>query len=437
MKEQQVFYKGKTIPQSYFEKYVNEILYMFAKNKITSNNLVICKANTHIGIYIQWLACEKAQVIPIFVSSEYSIDHIKLLNNNIGASIILESIGVNNYIHIISDSNKKPTFLNNIDDMGVIHMTSATTGNPKMVLRTKKQLDAEIDRYSKYLGITEHDIILPIVPLYHSFGFISGMLLSIKLNAKLVIPDMVMPRNIIKLSNDSKATVILGVSYFYKKMIEVNHKYSLNKELRYIISSGGPMEEGVQKKFKERFGLDLLQQYGSTETGSLCIGLSDNYKCVGKPIPDVKVKIINDEYNKPCLYVSTPETIGCYVTKDSVVKLQGELYKMGDLARITDDGKVELLGRWDDILIVDGKKINKNFVASIIQQIEHVDEVNLFLNKYNDVIELTCQYSGDKEVEKSIFIEYCRKFLAEYQIPKRYLRVSAIEKRIKKSWKTE
>ena len=68
---------------------------------------------------------------------------------------------------------------------------------------------------------------------------------------------------------------MLGVPYFYRKMLDVSNKYYLNNELRYIIASGGPMEEGLQREFKKRFGRKLLQQYGSTETGSLALGYSE------------------------------------------------------------------------------------------------------------------------------------------------------------------
>lgn len=288
------------------------------------------------------------------------------MNNNIGAKVVLESVGTDHYVYLISDTCSKSPFLNNIKENSIIHLTSATTGNPKLVVRTKEQIDSEITRYSKYLNIDENDSILPIVPIYTSFGFISGMLLSMKVNAKLILPDIILPRNIIQLSNLNKATVMLGVSYFYRKMLAISSKYTLNNELRYVISSGGPMEEGLQKDFKDRFGIKLLQQYGSTETGSLCIGCSeDSYRSVGKPIPGVKFKIINDKDDKPWVYVSSPTTIGAYMTKDGIVELDKTLYKIGDLGRIKENGEVELLGRSDDILVVDGKKVDKKWLLQL------------------------------------------------------------------------
>ncbi len=333
--KQCVIYKGEVVSDDFRQTNIRQIISILKEKEIKYKDVVICKSDSHIGVYLHWLVCTEMGLIPIFVSSEFSINSIKLLNNNIGAKVVLESIGTNHYVHLISDTCSKLPFLNTIKENSIIHVTSATTGNPKLVVRTKEQIDSELTRYSIYLNIDENDSILPIVPLYHSFGFISGMLLSMKVNAKLILPDIVLPRNIIQLSNLNKATVMLGVPYFYRKMLAVSSKYTLNNELRYVISSGGPMEEGLQKDFKDRFGIKLLQQYGSTETGSLCIGCSeDSYRSIGKPIPGVKFKIINHEDDKPHIYVSSPTTIGDYVTKDGIVELDKMLYKMGDLGRI-------------------------------------------------------------------------------------------------------
>lgn len=436
--KQYVSYKGEFVSDDFWHVNTRKIVLMLKQKKIGYKDIVICKSNSHIGVYIHWLACVEIGFIPIFVSSEFSIDSIKLLNNNIGAKVVLESVGIDHYVYLISDTCSKSPFLNNIKENSIIHLTSATTGNPKLVVRTKEQIDSEITRYSKYLNIDENDSILPIVPIYTSFGFISGMLLSMKVNAKLILPDIVLPRNIIQLSNLNKATVMLGVSYFYRKMLAISSKYTLNNELRYVISSGGPMEEGLQKDFKDRFGIKLLQQYGSTETGSLCIGCSeDSYRSVGKPIPGVKFKIINDKDDKPWVYVSSPTTIGAYVTKDGIVELDKTLYKIGDLGRIKENGEVELLGRSDDVLVVDGKKVDKKMVASVIKKINCIDKVNIFLTKNNDTTELTCEYCSDKKVTKETFVNHCKTVLANYQIPKKFLKVNEMKNVGRSSWKTE
>lgn len=434
--EQCVYYKGEKVSADYFNSTILHIISILKEKKIGYKDIVVCKSDTQLGTYIHWRVCIKLGIIPIFSFAEFSKESIYNLGNCISFKAILETKGEESYVHTTNIIQSVPSFLSNIEDNSVIHMTSASTGIPKLVLRTKTQLDAELFRYAKYLTINENDVILPIVPISHSFGFISGMLLSMKVNAKLVLPDVLLPRNIIQLSSRNKVTIMLGVPYFYRKMLSVSDKYNLNEELRLVIASGGPMEQGLQMEFRKRFGKKLLQQYGSSETGSLCIGFSaEEHRCVGKPIPSVEAKIINDKWDKPCLYFSSLDTIGDYIFENKIKKLDRKWYKTGDFGDIDKNGEVRILGRCDDILIVDGKKVNKLYVSLIITQIKGIKAAEVYLEKFNDVTELTCKYSGDASLSKGNFINYCKNILAEYQIPKRYIRVENIQEN--GTWKTK
>ncbi len=433
--EQIVIYKGNELSDNFLNQGISELVSLMEKRKLKYKDLVVCKSDTHLGTYFQWRACQILGLIPIFSFSEFSIESIENLRKCVDFKAIIETNREMTYIHDSFNKELQHSFLQNIEDGSVIHMTSASTGVPKLVLRTKTQLDAELSRYSKHLKINEHDVILPIVPISHSFGFISGMLLSMKVKATLVLPDILLPRNIIQLSNVSKSTFMLGLPYFYRKMLSVSNKYNLNEELRVVIASGGPMEQGLQSDFQKRFDKILLQQYGSSETGSLCVGYStEDYRCVGKPIPGVEAVIIKDEWGNPCLHISSSETIGSYVYQNTETKLNGHNYKMGDLGEIDSEGRIRLLGRCDDILIVDGKKVNKNYVATVLTQIKGVEDVEVYLSKHNNMVELTCEYSGDVTLTKDEVMNHCRRFLAEYQIPKKFKKVKSIQK--KETWKT-
>lgn len=430
--KQKVIYKGEELSNSFFSKSINTMIKKIDANGIKSRDVVICKADTPLGVYLNWITCCKLNLLPVFVPSGCSLENINVFKTSINFKAILDLQGLD--LHLRVNSIKYDSdLLRNVEQHSVIHMTSATTGSPKFVLRTKKQLDEELRRYIAYLKIDKSDVVFPIVPLDHSFGFISGMLLSIKLGANLVLPDMLLPRSIIKLSNDYKATFMLGSPYLYKKMLEVSSDYNLNDELRYIIASGEPMIEGIQDRFKKRFNKKLIQQYGSTETGSLCIDLyGRDYNCVGKPIPGVKLKFITtNKFLKKCIYVDSPNTIGSYICGNSEKYLGNKLYMTKDVGELRSDGSVVLWGRIDDILIINGKKVDKYLVASVIEQIKGVTKAKVFLKKHNDVKELICEYVGSEDLNKAVFIEHCKKVLADYQIPKNFIRIDN-----KTTWKT-
>lgn len=431
--ESNINFGENNISDEYLTINIEKILQLFISKNVKENDLIACKSDTHIETLIQWLACNKMGVIPILIAKEYSIEKIF----NICKKIYIKGILISsNMEHCIIDSynNEYSYKLNGISPGAVIHLTSATTGNPKLVLRKKEQLDFEVLRYCKYLKLSSSDIFLPIVPFYHSFGFISIMLVLLKLKARLIVPDIILPRNIIDLINKYKVTLIFGVPYFFNKMIKVSDKYAFSDSVRYIISSGSAMERNLQINFYNKFKKNLLQQYGSTETGALSISSSgDNFNNVGLPLKGVKFNIVKDKNDKEWIYVLANRTIGSYVDENGVLNLKDKLYKMGDLGHIDSAGKLIIEGRGDDILILAGKKINKKNVANVIKKIPDIKDAEIYIDKNLLTEELCCRYCSNMEIKTEFFIKYCKQFLTKYEIPKNYFRVFNMKSNV--SWK--
>ncbi|HFH8836853.1 TPA: AMP-binding protein [Streptococcus agalactiae] len=432
--KQNLYYKGEQLNKFFIENKILHMCNLLGKKHIRDNEIVICKSDSQLGVYIQWETCLRMNLIPMFIYKETTESTLTEFRKIVDIRIVIEY--KNNEIYLFSFDKQicETNILNKWDTGSVIHITSGSTGYPKLVLRTKLQMEEELNRYASFLEITENDVVFPLVPLNHSFGFISGMLLSKKFGLDLILYDNLIPRNILNISNKSKVSIMLGLPYFYKKMIGLPEKYKFNSELRYIISSGGPIEKGIQKQFFERFDKKLYQQYGSTETGSLSIGYSEiNSGYVGKPFDGIEVSV--DEV-KGCLYVDTPKTIGAYITKNGIQRLDESIYKMGDIGRVIDSGGIELLGRDDDIIIINGNKIDKELVIRCIKKINHIEEVDIFLRDFHNMEELICEYVSSIELDKRDIISFLSKYLSTYEIPKNFKRVKALSNKKKVNWKT-
>lgn len=431
--KQNLYYKDEQLNKFFIENKILHMCNLLEKKRIRDNEIVICKSDSQLGVYIQWEACLRMNLMPMFIYKETTESTIAEFRKIVNIRIVIEYKNNEIYLFLFDKQICKTNIPNKWDTGSVIHITSGSTGYPKLVLRTKLQMEEELNRYASFLEITENDVVFPLVPLNHSFGFISGMLLSKKFGLDLILYDNLIPRNILNISNKSKVSIMLGLPYFYKKMIGLPEKYKFNSELRYIISSGGPIEKGIQKQFFERFAKKLYQQYGSTETGSLSIGYSEtNSGYVGKPFDGIEVNV--DEV-KGSLYVDTPKTIGAYITKNGIQRLDESIYKMGDIGRVTDSGGIELLGRDDDIIIINGNKIDKELVIRCIKKINHIKEVDIFLRDFHDMEELICEYVSSIELDKSDIISFLSKYLSSYEIPKNFKRVKALSNKKKANWK--
>ncbi|KYM41156.1 hypothetical protein A2U10_00580 [Fusobacterium necrophorum subsp. funduliforme] len=432
--KQNLYYKDEQLNKFFIENKILHMCNLLEKKRIRDNEIVICKSDSQLGVYIQWEACLRMNLMPLFIYKETTESTIAEFRKIVNIRIVIEYKNNEIYLFLFDKQICETNIPNKWDTGSVIHITSGSTGYPKLVLRTKLQMEEELNRYASFLEITENDVVFPLVPLNHSFGFISGMLLSKKFGLDLILYDNLIPRNILNISNKSKVSIMLGLPYFYKKMIGLPEKYKFNSELRYIISSGGPIEKGIQKQFFERFAKKLYQQYGSTETGSLSIGYSEtNSGYVGKPFDGIEVNV--DEV-KGSLYVDTPKTIGAYITKNGIQRLDESIYKMGDIGRVIDSGGIELLGRDDDIIIINGNKIDKELVIRCIKKINHIKEVDIFLRDFHNMEELICEYVSSIELDKSDIISFLSKYLSSYEIPKNFKRVKALSNKKKANWKT-
>jgi long-chain acyl-CoA synthetase len=228
---------------------------------------------------------------------------------------------------------------------------------------------------------------------------------------------------------------LYGVPFLFEKMLKLKETYKFNNDIRYIISSGEKMIKDLQPKFYNKFNVWPIQQYGSSETGSLALSdVGDEHDVIGHPINGVKFSIESNEDSKNNILVSTKDTIGSYIAKGKLIKLDKEWFKMGDVGGIRDDGKLILYGRNDDIIIKGGEKISLDNVTEIIKKMPEINNVFIYQSK-NVLQEIICSYSSSEEICNEKFINHCSKYLPKYQIPSQFIRVDKIDNPSHYSWK--
>lgn len=429
-----IYIEDEKISDKLIENKISALAENLQENNLTNGKLIICKAANPLGTYIQWMACEKVNIIPLFAPYDFPIENSSILNYLPFESIIYTSSMLESSLKQLQVSNSA-LFDSNIPIGSVIHMSSATTGDPKLILRTKQQMDNELSRYCTRLALSEQDVILPMVPFYHSFGFISVMLAGIKVNDTIVLPNIILPRNILHLCNQYGVTILYGVPYLFDKMLKLNKSYNFNKNIRYIISTGERMIEGLQAKFYKKFNIWPIQQYGSSETGSLALSeFGDEYNIIGLPLSGVEFYIDCEGSSKNNILVSTKDTIGSYVVNGNLLNLDNERFKIGDIGEIRADRKLIIYGRSDDIIIKGGEKISITAVTKVIKLLPEIDEVLIYQSN-NALQEVICNYSSNQVISNDKLINHCKQYLSNYQIPSQFIRVEKIENCRHHSWK--
>ena len=146
--------------------------------------------------------------------------------------------------------------------------SSGSEGVPKGIELSHMNILGNTQQIASVLNVNDDDVIVGSLPLFHAFGICVTTFFPLIEGIKMVAhPDPTDGLAIGKLVNKYKATIMCGTSTFYRLYI-MNKKLSplMFESLRYVVAGAEKLSMKVKKDFKEKFGKDILEGYGTTET---------------------------------------------------------------------------------------------------------------------------------------------------------------------------
>src|SRR5580704_4618894 len=259
---------------------------------------------------------------------------------------------------------------NSADDVAVLMYTSGSVGLPKGVLLTYGNLQSDVDAAITAVNFQRKHKFLGIIPLFHVFGLTAMMLAPIQLGATIVYMARFSPVGTLNAIREHSISLVLGVPSMFGAILRLKSASPDDfKAIHAIICGGEPLGANLREAFLARFGVQLLEAYGMTET-SLAISLNtpqiNRPGSVGKPIPGMEIKIVDDAGGKvPAeepgeIWVRGPMVLKGYhnLPAETAASLTADGYfKTGDLGRIDADGFLFITGRKKDLIIVAGEKV--------------------------------------------------------------------------------
>lgn len=400
-----IFYKNTEVPL--------EIL----KHKITIN----AKANIVAFICNSDLDCLAAEIYRTVTDQSVFIIPSYLQKNTINKLILHVKPDI---IYVMNNGEFKDSFCNlklrgsiSLIPGSILFVTSSSTGEPKVVYKTKSQLHFEIHRYIKMYDITREDTLFPIVPLFHNYGYVCGLLTAYHADASLIIQDNLYPSKIVDISNRYNANIWLSVPDFYKQLLICSKE--LSYELKRAICSCSKVDNDLLTKFKSKFGIPLTQQYGSTETGSLAI--SDEVDCANQFTIFMEGVELNCDKRSGEILVHSSETMGSYIINNKVVKIPNNPYHTGDVGKV-ENNKMVITGRLDDIINIAGNKVSLTYLQKEILKCKGINSVSIEFKRTTYSAYLICYFSSDI-ISETIVREFCKHELPKHFIPQKYVKV--------------
>ena len=340
-----------------------------------------------------------------------------------------------------TDDEDLLTVKKTLSNRDVVNMqyTSGTTGFPKGVMLTHRN----ILNNGYYIGerqkFTEEDRLCITVPLFHCFGIVLALMAIITHRATMVMIELFDPLMVLGAVQKEKCTALYGVPTMF--IAEFSHPmfdiFDLSS-LRTGIMAGSPCPiEAMKKVVKDMHMTEITSVYGLTEGSpgftqtSVDDPLEKRVETVGKPLPNCEVKIVDPE---------TGETLGTNQTGEICCKgynVMKGYYKMpektkevidgdgwlhsGDLATCDEEGYYSIVGRIKDMIIRGGENIYPREIEEFIHTIDSIMDVQVVGipdEKYGEIIGAFIIKEEGSQLTSEDIRDYASNKIARYKVPK-------------------
>ncbi len=276
----------------------------------------------------------------------------------------------------------------NPDDPVILFYTSGTTGRPKGVILTHRNLTFGGANVAQNYGLREDDVTIAVLPLVHVFANASPVLGSFFSGGQVVVMKQFKTRQVFEAIARHKITWFPGVPTMFNYLLsDVPSQPRDMASLRMGLSGGASLPVESLQAFEERFGASILEVYGLTESTGLVtanpvFGVRKPGS-IGIAVSGVEVKIVDSTGNEcprnevgELIFRGPNATIGYWNRPDETQKRirNGWVYT-GDHVLKDDDGYFYLKGRESELIISGGFNLYPKEIESVLSAHPEIQEV--------------------------------------------------------------
>ena len=298
------------------------------------------------------------------------------------------------------------------DDLAEIMFTSGTTGDPKGVMLTHRNLTSNIEGISEYISCNTSSRLLSILPLSHMYEQMGGLFIVLHHGASVTYPTSRQPTVLARTMRERRITIMLlvpqalellmngierevkrqGRETLWNQLLRIAevtpfplrrllfrrvHK-QFGGKLDFIVSGGAALDQDLGRKW-ELLGVRIVQGYGTTEASPVISNHSLRERrldSTGRPLPNVEVKIscggeilVRGDNVTPGYWRAPGETTAAF---------DGDWYMTGDLGFFDDEGFLHIQGRKKDMIVLpSGQNIFPEDIQAVLAKHPNVTDATV------------------------------------------------------------
>jgi long-chain acyl-CoA synthetase len=335
------------------------------------------------------------------------------------------------------------------DDLLFLQYTGGTTGVSKGAALSHRNLVANTEQFKALMADAlrpGQEVVVTALPLYHIFALMVNFISCFSIGAEnWLVPNARDLNGLVEILRKARCTIFTGVNTLFSGLLtNPNIKEADFSSLRVTIGGGAAVLPTISEKWKGLTGQDILEGYGLSETSPILTlnpltraGFSAS---VGLPAPSTDIKLLGDDDREVAIgeagevcakgpqvmkgYWGKPEANAAAFTTDGY-------FRTGDIGVFDPQGRLKIVDRKKDMIIVSGFNVYPNEVEAIAAACPGVAECACLGRpdeKTGEAVRLFVAKAPGAQLSEADVIAHCRRELAAYKTPKEVRFLEALPK---------
>ncbi len=327
-------------------------------------------------------------------------------------------------------------------DAALLAYTSGTTGQPKGVPLSHANLLSSIRAVMRAWRWSARDVLVHALPFSHQHG-LGGVHATLLSGSRAVINSRFDAADLCATIESERATVLFAVPAMYEKLAAWDGIGDVDfSSLRLAVCGSSALSPALARRVSSLLGQDILERYGSTESG---LSISNPYDgprkfgSVGLPLPGTELAIVDDEGAQVPpgedgeVVLRGPQVFGGYwhlpeATRDSFYP--GDWFRTGDIGRVDlDDGYLSITGRSKEMIITGGLNVYPREVELLLEEhltVQTAAVVGVPSDQWGEEVVAFVVPARGSEIDDEVLEAHARERLSAYKCPKRFFVVEQL-----------